>query len=158
MQLAVIPLIVWALIAAFGGGMAVGGGAVVFWKDRDKQALKPDAADENGLVQNAGDPMRCVDLYYNAVLDGNHKQYQFCTLEPMAMDRFPKMVNEHKEKMLKSGLDRVAQPVRGRTEIKKVKGSRGAVVFAISPWTNKEEKFEVVEVGQGWRIVKEVFK
>ena len=157
MQFAVIPLIVWALIAAFGGGALVGGGIVAVWP-RDPNTIEKDPIDENGIVQNTKDPMRCVDLYYKAVIDGNYSQYQFCVLEPMPIDQFNTRVKSRLEAMQKSGLIRVETPVKGRTEFKKVMGKRGTAVFAISPWTNKEESFVVVEEGQGWRIAKENLK
>ena len=127
---------------------------------RDVKRLGPDITDDDGIVQNPEDPMRCVDLYYKAVINGNYKQYQFCVREPMSVDQFNARVKSRSEVMRKSGLKQVKEPVRGRTTYKEIQGARRTTVFAISPWTNtyKEEKYVVVEVGQGWRIDKENLK
>ena len=156
MHFAVIPLIVWLLIAAFGGGAVLGGGAVavVMWKDRDKVEIV-DKPDKDGVIQAPSDPMTCVDLYYKAVLSQNHKQYQHCVMEPLGLDGFHEKVKMRISEMEKNGLKRVEQPVRGRTNYKEIKGVKGAVVFSISPWTGKEEKYNVVSQGQGWKIVEE---
>ena len=144
MSFAVIPVIVWFLLSICGGAIIGGGtvGAVVLWKDREK-AKEIEIVDIKGSkCVIPGDSMSCVDLYYKSIMSTNYYQYQVCVMEPLDI-------------MKCKGLEPLEQPVRGRSKIKEKEEVKVAIVFSISPWSGKEEKYKVVTQGQGWKIVEE---
>ena len=145
-----IPLTVWGLVAAFGGGIAAG-----YNLRQSAQTAVVDKSGSDGVVYTAGDPMSCVDLYCKSVFGCNHMQYQYCVMAPMERGAFEAKVKERLEAMRNSGLMPVRKPVRSRTDIKQVNGTQMAFVHAVSPWSGNEEKYEVVAYGQGWKIVDE---
>lgn len=156
MHFAVIPLVVWAILAAFGAGGAIGlGGGYVLWKNRPDNVPLP-VTNKNGIAMEFGDAMDCVDYYYKAIMKCNHDQYQFCVLDPIPIEEFRERVSKRLEEVRKQGVKQYERPVKGRSaKFKEVKGIKGVHVKAISPWTNKEETYLVVEQAQSWRIVKE---
>ena len=153
MNFAAIPLIVWGIVAAFGGVGLLGGGYIL-WTNRPIDAPPPVIKD--GIAQEFSEPMDCVDYYYDAVMKCNHEQYQFCVLDPLSPDEFRKKVNKRLEEMRKHGIKQIERPVKGRSEkFKEIKGFKSVQVKAMSPWTHKEETYIVIEQGQSWRMVKE---
>ncbi len=120
-----------------------------------RETIITDVTDSSGVVQVAGDPVSCVDLYYKAVLGLNHDQYQFLVLEPLDRTTFQTKAEARCRALADQGLRGVDAPVRGRTEIRDAETCPTATVFALSPWTGKEEAYEVVRQGQGWKIKKE---
>ena len=156
-MIAVIPVLVWVIVSFLAGAGAVAGwGIAVKWDDFKKQTSIPEIERElDGVVSTFPDPMVCVDEYYKAVCSGNHRQYQYCVMEPLDKQTFGKKVGTRKESMEKQGIDFVKEPVRGRSKIVEKKGVKASAVTAVSPWTGKEEEYHVVEHGQSWRIVEE---
>ncbi len=157
MSFAVIPVIVWFLLSICGGAIIGGGtvGAVVLWKDREK-AKEIEIVDIKGSkCVIPGDSMSCVDLYYKSIMSTNYYQYQVCVMEPLDIGAFTNKVCKRLDIMKCKGLEPLEQPVRGRSKIKEKEEVKVAIVFSISPWSGKEEKYNVVTQGQGWKIVEE---
>lgn len=159
MNLAVIPLVVWIIIAALGGA-GVGAGTVKIiehWPKEGPTAVQAGDKNGKGNVEVIKDPMVCVDLYYRAVLDRNHEQYQFCVIKPLPVGVFNDKVDKRKAEMKEAGIVRNPQPVKGREGITKgwFSKAEGTKVVAISPWNNEEREYKVVQYGQGWKIHEE---
>lgn len=157
-MLAVIPLIVWAIgLLLTGGGLGAGGTYLALkWDDIKKEKpIADEKREPDGTVAIFPDPAVCVDMYYKAVCSGDHRQYQYCVIEPLDKKTFAKKAIALKEEMEKKGICIVKEPVRGRSKIVEKNGLKGATVFAVSPWTEKEEKYAVVAQGQSWKIIKE---
>ena len=152
MYFAVIPLIVWGVLAAFSGGAGVGIGYV--WGKHSPDKPQP-VVNNDGTVAVFPDPADCVVSYYDAVMKCNYGQYQYCVLEPISIEKFKEKANKRLEEMDKHGNKPVKLPIRGRSNFKVNKGSRSANVCAVSPWTHKEEAYLVIEQGQSWKIAKE---
>ena len=76
-------------------------------------------------------------------------------LDPISIEEFRGKVNKRLEEMRKHGIKQIERPVKGRTKFKEIKGIKSAQVKAMSPWTNKEETYLVIEQGQSWRMVEE---
>lgn len=147
-MMAVIPLVVWAIgLLLAGGGLGAGGTyAVIKWNETRIAPAR------EGVFS---DPMQCVHEYYMAVCSANHRQYQYCVLEPLDKQAFEKNAVARKEKREESGIDICQVPVRGRSHILEKGGHKYAYVYAVSPLTGKEETYLVVEHGKSWRIVEE---
>lgn len=157
-MIAVIPLIVWAigLMLAGSGGFGAGVYVAVKWKDiNGPTTLIGVERGSDGVVSTFTDPAVCVDVYYQAVCSANHRQYQYCVIEPLDKRDFEEKANALKAEMEKRGICIVKEPVRGRSKIVEKNGLKGSTVFAVSPWTGKEEKYAVAAQGQSWKIVKE---
>ena len=149
-MIAVIPVLVWVIVSFLAGVVSVAG------CDIKKQTPVADVKREpDGSVSIFPDPAICVAMYYQAVCSGNHRQYQYCVMEPLDKQTFGKKVGALKESMEKKGIDFVKEPVRGRSKIVEKKGVKASTVTAVSPWTGKEKEYHVVEHGQSWRIVEE---
>ena len=157
-MLAVIPLIVWAIgLLLTGGGLGAGGTYLALkWDDIKKDgSIADEKREPDGTVAIFPDPAVCVHWYYQAVCTANHRQYQYCVIEPLDKRDFEEKSNALKVEMEKRGICIVEEPVRGRSKIVEKNGLKGATVFAVSPWTGKEEKYAVVAQGQSWKIIKE---
>lgn len=157
-MIAVIPLIVWAigLMLAGSGGFGAGVYVAVKWKDINGPTTSVVVRrGSDGAVQTFPDPAVCVHWYYQAVCTANHRQYQYCVIEPLDKRDFEEKSNALKVEMEKRGICIVEEPVRGRSQIVEKNGLKGATVFAVSPWTGKEEKYAVVAQGQSWQIIEE---
>ena len=156
-MLAVIPLIVWAIgLLLTGGGLGAGGTYLALkWDDITGGRVPPISREPDGTVAIFPDPAVCVDMYYKAVCTANHRQYQYCVIEPLDKRDFEEKSNALKVEMEKRGICIVEELVRGRSKIVEKNGLKGAAVFAVSPWTGKEEKYAVVAQGQSWKIIEE---
>lgn len=122
--------------------------------DRDYAKVVREKAGGD-VVEATSEPMDCVGLYYNAVLDGDHRQYQRCVATPRDAAAFRAAVEPRLAEMKAKGLERVSRPVRSRTELKGEVGDRRSSVRAVSPWTGKEAVYDVAERGQRWVILEE---
>lgn len=148
-----VPRLVMKVLPYLGAFM-LGYGAHVLLTD-SREATITDVTDSTGVVQAAGDPVSCVDLYYKAVLALNHDQYQFLVIAPCERETFLAKAKTRQRALASQGLRGVDAPVRGRTEIRETDALPTATVFSLSPWTGQEETYEVVRQGQGWKIKKE---
>lgn len=163
MHFAVIPLVVWLVLAALGGAGVSGGGVALhfrhYWSAKDQEKIKESHRNNAGVVDVIADPMICVDLYYHAVRDCDYKQYQFCVVKPISEKNFTTKARDCNNAKEKSGIGWTSQPVKGRTDVMKRRWigaeAEGTVVVAISPWSGDETSFKVVRYGQGWRIYEE---
>ena len=103
-------------------------------------------------IKYPGGSLECVDLYYGAIRSGNHRQYQVCLENPLPALEFQKKIGVRQSALKKNGFIWDVAPVkRGEPGIK----GRPDKVWATSPWSGKEEVFEVVKNGQYWKIVEE---
>lgn len=136
--------------------IAVGSTLIVqYWlNNRNSSKIATEESFE-GVTQKFEDPMTCVDAYYRAIVRCDHRQYQFCVMNPLAVSNFLAKAGECAKRMKENGFKRYREPVRGRTDFKDIRGVRGADVFAISPWTREEVRYSVISQGQSWKIVEE---
>ena len=148
-----VPRLVMKSLPFIGAFMLGYGTHVLLTNSRE--APITDVTDSTGVVQAAGDPVSCVDLYYKAVLALNHDQYQFLVIAPCARETFLEKAKARQRALASQGLRGVDAPVRGRTEIRDADALPTATVFSLSPWTGQEEAYEVIRQGQGWKIKKE---
>ena len=129
--------------------------AVQYWlRGRDISKIAAEESFE-GVTQKFEDPMTCVDAYYRAIVKCDHRQYQFCVVNPLPVSNFLAKAVACAKTMKEGGFKRYREPVRGRTDFKEIRGFRGADVFAISPWTREEVRYSVISQGQSWKIVEE---
>ena len=117
--------------------------------------IPPDNIDKDGLIQSPASPASCVVLYYKAVINGNHAQYQYCVKEPMSIQCFKQRTEELKEEMEKTGRKPHVRPAKTQSPAIIEKTTGNATVQAFSPWSGKETTFYVRRFGQGWQITNE---
>lgn len=127
------------------------GERILNWWDSKEKVLSDQQNVEN-VVENPVDPLTCVDLYYKAVLDGNHRQYQCCVVTPLTIEEFMRRVEIRRHEITRRGIVRMDAPVRARTGSGDLRDDVSVKVFSFSPWTDGECVFHVIRYGQGWKI------
>lgn len=114
------------------------------------QGSKPIVDEKNGVVYPTS-PAHCVIVYYESIMNGDYKQYQIVVKDPMDnttfKNRCERLMMEMEEKNL---IRRSANTIVSKAE-KSIDGI-SAVVFATSPWSHNDVKYEVVQEGVGYKV------
>ena len=122
------------------------------WLWPKQPEIVPPKVDVVALTKYPTGSLECVDLYYGAVRDGNHRQYQVCLSNPLPAAEFNKRSVARRTQLKSSGFLWDVAPVK-----KCEPGIKGCPdkVWATSPWTGREELYSVVKKGQYWKITEE---
>lgn len=75
MHFAVIPIVVWGIVAALTGLCVGGGGVAIYWSTKDYEKVKESHRNNAGVVDVIADPQWFVCIYiitrYLIVIIGN---------------------------------------------------------------------------------------